>query len=90
MSKFIRENARTKRQFCKRTNIEVETLSDLKEKIRKEGEEAVKDWQEQFIINYILSEIPNYVEIEISPETLNYYVESSINDLKLKEIMKVN
>src|SRR5690606_20306287 len=70
--------------FVKELNIEVETLSDLKEKIRKEGEEAVKDWQEQFIINYILSEIPNYVEIEISPETLNYYVESSINDLKTK------
>lgn len=70
--------------FVKELNIEVETLSDLKEKIRKEGEEAVKDWQEQFIINYILSEIPNYVEVEISPETLNYYVESSINDLKTK------
>lgn len=70
--------------FVKELNIEVETLSELKEKIRKEGEEAVQDWQEQFIINYILTELPNYVEIEISPETLNYYVESTINDLKSK------
>ncbi|HOB16327.1 MAG TPA: trigger factor [Defluviitoga sp.] len=68
--------------FVKELNIEVETLSELKEKIRKEGEEAVQEWEEQFIINYILSELPNYVEIEISPETLNYYVERTINDLK--------
>jgi len=70
--------------FVKELNNEVETLSELKENLRKEGEEAVKNWHDQFVINYILSELPNYVDVDISEESLNYYVDSSINDLKSK------
>ena len=70
--------------FVKELNIEVETLSALKEKLKKEGEEAVKSWQEDFIINYILGELPHYVEIDISEDSLNYYIDSYITDLKNK------
>jgi len=70
--------------FAKELNIEVETLNELKETLRKEGEEAVKNWQDEFVINYILSELPNYVDIDISEESLNYYIDSTINDLKNK------
>jgi trigger factor len=70
--------------FAKELNIEVETLSELKENLQKEGEDAVKIWHEQFAVNYILSELPNYVQIDISDESLNYYIDTSIQDLKNK------
>lgn len=70
--------------FAKELNIEVETLSELKENLQKEGEDAVKNWHEQFAVNYILSELPNYVQIDISDESLNYYIDTSIQDLKNK------
>lgn len=70
--------------FAKELNIEVETLNELKETLRKEGEDAVKNWQDQFVVNYILSELPNYVDIDISDESVNYYIDATINDLKNK------
>jgi len=76
--------------FAKELNIEVETLNELKETLRKEGEEAVKNWQDQFVINYILSELPNYVDIDISEESLNYYVDATIKDLKNKDKYEEN
>ncbi|PNR95570.1 trigger factor [Petrotoga olearia] len=76
--------------FAKELNIEVESLNELNETLRKEGEEAVKNWQDQFVINYILSELPNYVDIDISEESLNYYVDATIRDLKNKDKYEEN
>jgi trigger factor len=70
--------------FAKELNIEVETLNELKDTLRKEGEDAVKNWQDEFVVNYILSELPNYVDIDISEESLNYYIDATISDLKNK------
>jgi len=76
--------------FAKELNIEVETLNELKEMLKKEGEQAIKNWQDEFVINYILSELPNYVDIDISEESLNYYIDSTINDLKNKDKYEEN
>ncbi|MDY6894028.1 MAG: trigger factor [Thermotogota bacterium] len=70
--------------FAKELNIEVETLNELKDTLRKEGEDAVKNWQDEFVVNYILSELPKYVDIDISEESLNYYIDATISDLKNK------
>jgi len=81
---YIRRLPELNDNFAKELNIEVETLNELKDTLRKEGEDAVKNWQDEFVVNYILSELPNYVDIDISEESLNYYIDATISDLKNK------
>lgn len=68
--------------LIKDSDLEQNTIEELKEKFRNEGKEMFEKWNNDYIKNYIIGELPDYVEAEISEETIEKYTQIVISNLK--------
>lgn len=69
-------------EFVKDLDLDVNSLEELKEKFRSEGKEQYENWNKEFIRNYIIGELPDHTEIEISDQTIEEYCKNYISELK--------
>ncbi|MGM0640000.1 MAG: trigger factor [Thermotogota bacterium] len=69
-------------EFVKELDSDAQSLEELKDKFRSEGKEQYENWNKDFVRNYIIGELPEHTEIEISEQTIEEYVENYIAQLK--------
>ena len=69
-------------EFVKELDSDAQSLEELKDKFRSEGKEQYENWNKDFVRNYIIGELPEHTEIEISDQTIEEYVENYIAQLK--------
>lgn len=69
-------------EFVKELDSDANSLSELKDKFRAEGKEQYENWNKDFVRNYIIGELPDHTEIEISDETISEYIDNYIAQLK--------
>ena len=68
--------------FVQGIGADVKSLVELKEKLTDEGSQAYENWKNDYIKNYIVGELANYVEVELSDETIDFYAQRYIDSLK--------
>jgi len=68
--------------FVQGIGADVKSLVELKEKLTDEGSQAYENWKNDYIKNYIIGELANYVEVELSDETIDFYAQRYIDSLK--------
>ncbi|AEX85990.1 hypothetical protein XO10_07890 [Marinitoga sp. 1135] len=69
-------------EIAKTLDSEVNSVLELKEKLSKEGAESFKVWKEDYVRNYILAELHKYVDIDVSEETIEDFVEKTLERVK--------
>jgi len=82
---YLRKMPELTEEFVKELDSDVQSLEDLKNKFRSEGKEQYESWNQDFIRNYIIGELPDHTEIEISGQTIEEYCENYIAQLKKEE-----
>ena len=69
-------------EIAKETEYEVENVEQLKAKLEENALEMFGKWNEDYIKNYIVGEMPDYVETDISEDTITHYKNFYIENLK--------
>ncbi|WP_165974202.1 trigger factor [Marinitoga lauensis] len=69
-------------EIAKTLDAEVNSVLELKEKLSKEGAESFRAWKDDYIKNYILAELHKYVEVDVSEETIDDFVEKTLERVK--------
>lgn len=69
-------------EIAKTLDAEVNSVLELKEKLSKEGVESFKVWKDDYVKNYVLSKLSDYVEVDVSEETIDDFVEKTIERVK--------
>jgi trigger factor len=72
-------------EFVKELDSDAKSLEELKDKFRAEGKDQYETWNKDFIRNYIIGELPDHTEIEISDQTIEEYYENYLAQLKKEE-----
>ncbi|KLO23692.1 MULTISPECIES: trigger factor [unclassified Marinitoga] len=68
--------------IAKTLDAEINSVLELKEKLSKEGADSFKVWKDDYIKNYILAELHKYVEVDVSDETIDDFVEKTLERIK--------
>ncbi|KLO23562.1 hypothetical protein X275_02390 [Marinitoga sp. 1197] len=68
--------------IAKTLDAEINSVLELKEKLAKEGADSFKVWKDDYIKNYILAELHKYVEVDVSDETIDDFVEKTLERVK--------
>ncbi|MEA2065673.1 MAG: trigger factor [Thermotogota bacterium] len=69
-------------ELAKTVNYDVNDLEELKAKLKEEGTEQYENWKYDFLRQQVSSLITDYVDIEISDRTLDYFVSRAIENSK--------
>lgn len=69
-------------ELAKTVSYDVNDLEELKAKLKEEGTEQYENWKEDFLRQKLSSVITDYVDIEISDKTLDYFVNRAIENSK--------
>ncbi|MFO7883145.1 MAG: trigger factor [Kosmotogaceae bacterium] len=69
-------------ELAKTVNYDVNDLEELKGKLKEEGTEQYENWKEDFLRQQVSKVITDYVDIEISDKTLDYFVDRAIENSK--------
>ncbi|TYB91480.1 MAG: trigger factor [Kosmotoga sp.] len=69
-------------ELAKTVSYDVNDLEELKAKLKEEGIEQYENWKEDFLRQKLSSVITDYVDIEISDKTLDYFVNRAIENSK--------
>ncbi|MBM7558788.1 trigger factor [Marinitoga litoralis] len=69
-------------EIAKTLDAEINSVLELKEKLANEGAESFKAWKDDYIKNYIISQLNKYVEIDVAEETIDDFVEKSLERVK--------
>ena len=69
-------------EFLREIGSEFNSISELKAKYEEEGKEVFSKWNEDFIRNYIIGEIPSKTEVDLSEETKEFYVKSYMESME--------
>ncbi|SHE37989.1 trigger factor [Marinitoga hydrogenitolerans DSM 16785] len=68
--------------IAKTLDAEINSVLELKEKLSKEGAESFKVWKDDYIKNYVLAELHKYVEVDVSDETIDDFVNKTLERVK--------
>jgi trigger factor len=69
-------------ELAKTVNYDVNDLEELKAKLKEEGTEQYENWKYDYLRQQVSSLITDYVDIEISDKTLDYFVSRAIENSK--------
>ncbi|MFW6119571.1 MAG: trigger factor [Petrotogales bacterium] len=69
-------------ELAKTVSYDVNDLEELKAKLEEEGSEQYESWKDDFLRQQVSNIITDYVNIEISEKTLDYFVSRAIENSK--------
>lgn len=69
-------------EFLENLGSDIKSLNELEEKLSAEGKEMFEKWNQDYVKNYIINELPEYVEIEIAEESIQQYKETYFENIK--------
>jgi len=69
-------------EIAKTLDAEVNSVLELKDKLSKEGADSYKAWKDDYVKNYILANLHKHVEIDVSEETIDDFVEKTLERVK--------
>ncbi|MDK2951112.1 MAG: trigger factor [Kosmotogales bacterium] len=73
-------------EFVKTVEPELNTLEELNTKIREEGIKQIEEWKESILRNQVNAKLPELIDLKISPETMDMYLATAINNMKKDKV----
>jgi trigger factor len=73
-------------EFVKTVEPELNTLEELNAKIREEGIKQIEEWKESILRNQVNAKLPELIDLKISPETMDMYLATAINNMKKDKV----